>query len=546
MSAAVPSTPEKTLRRLFWKLLFRGRAAQQMQAHRTKKQLSMGLTLFLYTLFGVLPAMTAFMVDTFAFGAFLHAFTFMFASLTLASSAGTMLFMKEEAEILLHRPVTPQQMLRAKAFVLVAFALVLSLALNFAGLIAGVWSKGGTWRFIPAHLVTMVLLMVFSTACIVLVYNACLKWLGREKLDNLLTTLQALLAVVMMLSGQVMPRFLRAETMQHLHLGEGWSLVLPPVWFGALDALLSGAAPWSRVWLPSMLALGITVLTVWLAFSKLAAAYGQGLMLLNESESPPADGKPGRERRRVLTALLKAPPLRWWLRDPVERQAFLLTSAYMARDRELKLKLYPGLAPMLLMPVAMFFSLSGVKHPEVLTWVQGFAACYLAIVPLQAMLMLSRSEHWRAAAFFHVAPLPHWAPLFHGARKAVLGWFTYPILLLQAGILCTMQWSFVPLLMSLPALIFLPAFSLAPAIAKAWIPLSQPAEEQSDSFMGCLFMLVVIALSAAIGALSMWMWKMGGVWFCGFLAVELIVMLGAYAGLSLILQAKPWHVAERE
>lgn len=545
MSASGTPSPEQTLRRIFWKLLFRGRAAQQMQAHKMKKQMSMGVTLFFYAIFGVLPAITAFMVDTFTFASFLHAFTFMFASLTLASSAGTMLFMKEEAEILLHRPVTPQQLLRAKTSVLVAFALILAFALNFAGLITGLWSKGATWRFIPAHLVSTLLLMAFSAACIVLVYNVCLKWFGREKLDNLLTTLQTLLTVAMMLSGQIMPRFLRTETMQHLHLAEGWALALPPVWFGALDALLSGAVPWATAWLPASLALGATGLTVWLAFNKLGSAYGEGLMALNETDGS-AGSESKEQRRRLLPALVKLPLLRWWLRDPVERQSFLLTSAYMARDREIKLKLYPGLAPMLIMPVAMLFSMSGLKHDGFTTWVQAFAACYLAIVPLQAMMLLNRSEHWRAAAFFHAAPLPHWAPLFHGARKAVLAWLTYPILLVQALALCAFQQSLMPLVMALPALIFLPAFSLAPGLVRAWLPLSLPAEEQRDTGTGCLFMAIVMALSMGIGTLSMWMWKLGTVWFSGFLVLETILMLATFTGMSRVLQAKPWQAAEME
>lgn len=540
MSTAGTPSPEQVLRRIFWKLLFRGRAAQQMQTHRVKKQLSMGLTLFFYGLFGVLPAMTAFAVDTFTFASLLHAFTFMFASLTLATSAGTMLFVKEEAEILLHRPVTPQQLLRAKTAVLVAFSLILALALNLAGLITGLWSKGATWRFIPAHLVSTLLLMVFSAACIVLVYNVCLKWFGREKLDNLLTTLQTVLAIVMMCSGQVLPRFIGSQTVQHLKVG-GWALALPPVWFGALDALLSGAAALQAVWIPVSFAVAGTGLVVWLAFGKLGSAYGEGLMALNES-SGTAETESKRRRRRLLPALVNLPPLRWWLRDPVERHAFLLTSAYMARDREIKLKLYPGLAPMLIMPLAMLFSMSGLKHAGATTWVQSFAACYLAIVPLQAMMLLNRSEHWRASAFFQAAPLPHWSPLFHGARKAVLGWLTYPMLVLQGLALAALQKSPTPLFMTLPALIFLPAFSLVPGLVKTWLPLSLPAEEQRDAGAGCLFMAVVMGVSASIGGLAMWMWSLG--WFWPFLAVEALVMLGVTALLSRMLRARPWQAAD--
>ena len=545
MSAAASPSPEKVLRRMFWKLLFRGRAAQQMQSHRTKKQISMGATLLFYALFGLVPCMMAFTMDALTFASLLHGFTFMLASLTLATSSGTMLFMKEEAEILLHRPVTPQQLLRAKAFVLVAFALTLAFSLNLAGLIVGMWSKGSSWRFFPAHVLTTVLLMMFSTGCIVLVYNLCLKWFGRDKLDNLLTTLQTIVSVLMMVSSQLLPRVMGSEAMHHFTAVKGWALALPPVWFGALDALLSGASPWSVVAWPASLAVFSTAAALWLGFGKLSAAYGEGLMALNESSSSvnSTDSKP---KNRWLPKLLQASPFRWWLRDPVERHAFLLTSAYMARDREIKLKLYPGIAPMLIMPVVMLFGMSGLKGSSAATWVQCFAACYLAIIPLQAMMLLHRSEHWRAASFFQTSPLPHWAQLFHGARKAVLAWLTYPILILQAVAFCLLQHSLLPLVMILPALIFLPAFSLVPALTGTWIPFSLPPEEQRDAGTGCLFMAIVMTVSASVGGLAMWMWNLGPFWFSGFTVVEAIAVTVSYSLMNRTIKSREWKTSETE
>ena len=57
---SVPSR-EQVLRSLFWKLLFRGRTAHEAGAHRRRKQWSLGWTLVLYGLFGLMPAVGAFM-----------------------------------------------------------------------------------------------------------------------------------------------------------------------------------------------------------------------------------------------------------------------------------------------------------------------------------------------------------------------------------------------------------------------------------------------------------------------------------------------------
>jgi len=542
MRTAVVPSPASVLRGLFWRLLFRGRAAQQAgSAQKGRRQMGLGVTLLIYALVGMMPAAFAFNSSLLVFGSVLHGFTFMFASLTLASSAGTMLFMKEEAEILLHRPVTPQQMLQAKCAVLTGFALLLALALNLAGLVAGLWCKAATWRFIPAHLFSTALLMLFSAASIILVYNTCLRWFGRERFDNLLATLQSLLAIVMILSGQIMPRLMKMDTFQHVDGISGWMLALPPVWFGALDALIGGSnMQVPGMWLAAGLALVVTALTCWLALEKLGHAYGQGLMSLNESVGiVKENSRPRGVRMRQWASL---PPLRWWLRDPVERQAFLLTAAYLARDREIKLRLYPGVAPMLLMPLVLLMTGGSGKGGFDATMImQGFATCFLGMVSLQAMLFLGCSEHWRASAFFHTAPLPHWTPLFHGSRKAVLLFMSFPVLILQVVALCSLKQSLAPLALSLPALFFLPTFSMITGVMGRWLPLSRPPEEIKNSAVGCLMMALAAVAAAIVGGLGSWAWHAG--WFWPFLGLEALLMLLAAHWMERSMRKSRWEAA---
>ena len=44
----------------------------------------------------------------------------------------------------------------------------------------------------------------------------------------------------------------------------------------------------------------------------------------------------------MLDRLVEVPLVRWWLRDPVERAAVRLCGAYLLRDRDVKLRVYPG------------------------------------------------------------------------------------------------------------------------------------------------------------------------------------------------------------
>ncbi|MFM7805526.1 MAG: hypothetical protein ACKPGK_13660, partial [Verrucomicrobiota bacterium] len=230
---------------------------------------------------------------------------------------------------------------------------------------------------------------------------------------------------------------------------------------------------------------------------------------------------------------------------PVERHAFKLTAAYLMRDREVKLRLYPGIAPMLIMPIFMTFTggRGGKSAFDATTMLQGFATCFLGMVPMQAMMFLGCSEQWRASAFFHTAPLPHWTPLFHGSRKAVLACLTFPVLILQTAILCGMQRSPAPLTLSLPAVLFLPAFSLVTGVIQQWLPLSKPSEEVKNTASGCLMMAGTMAAAGIVGGLASWMWHIGYFW--PFLVIEAVVMFGASFLMKHLMRDTPW-VAMKE
>jgi hypothetical protein len=51
-----------------------------------------------------------------------------------------------------------------------------------------------------------VLEALFCTSCVVLVYQLCLRWFGRERLEGVMTAAQVLVSVGAVLCGQILPR----------------------------------------------------------------------------------------------------------------------------------------------------------------------------------------------------------------------------------------------------------------------------------------------------------------------------------------------------
>jgi len=524
------------LRKLFLTLFLRGRGARGLRKEAAPKSVGskLALTLLFYALFGLM-ALAFLRQPVFTLAVYLHGMTLMFLGMFVASSAGEVLFNKEEADILMHRPVTARALLWAKIGVLVQVSLWLAGAFNLAGLFAGVAAPDGGWLFPLAHVLSTILEALFCTSCVVLVYQLCLRWLGRERLDALMTTAQVLMAVVFVIASQVVPQLIgRVGGNMTVRLDSWWVWLLPPAWFAGLDDALAGSrAPGSGV----LAAVGVVVTasTLWLAFGKLTRNYGAGLQALNETTRT----RPGRQAgRRWLHRFVHAPPLCWWLKDSVVRASFLLTAAYLLRDRDVKLRVYPGLVPMLIMP---FIFLLRERGHDGASFGVSFAGSYLGLIPLLGLGFLQYSQQWHAAEIFRVAPIPGPAPLCHGTRHAVLCLLTFPVLVAYALILWLVGIRGSHLLLLLPGLIALPVYALVPCLGGKAVPLSLPTEEAKSAGRG-LQMVAVMMVSFLLAGLATWSWSAG--WFPWFLLVETILAIGIYVAMRASLARARWAPLE--
>lgn len=517
--APVPR-PDRTLTKLFLTLFLRGRGARGLRVQTAPKSVGSKLaaTLALYALIGLM-AVALLHQPVFALALYLHAMTFMFLGMFVAASAGGVLFNKEEADILMHRPVTPRVLLRAKVGVIVWISLWIAVAFNLAGLFVGVAATDGGWLFPLVHLASTGLEALFCAGSVVLLYQLCLRWFGRDRLEGLMTTAQVLMAVGTVVSGQLAPRLIgQAGMVMKGQLDSWWIWLLPPAWFAGVDDALAGRGS-GPAWALAAIAVLSTSLVLWLAVSKLARDYETGLQGLNESTgSRPA----GKARRRWLHALVHSPPLSWWLKDSVSRASFLLTAAYLARDRDLKLRVYPGLAPLLVLP--LMFLLPG-RGGNAGGFPVAFAGSYLGLLPLMSLSLIQHSQQWHAAEIFRAAPIPGPAPLCHGARKAVLCLLTLPVLGFYILLVASVGLKISQLALLLPGLIALPVYALIPALGGHGVPLSLPTEEANSAGRGLQMILVMIA-SMALAGLASWAWSAG--WFIWLLLAETALLSLSY------------------
>ncbi|MGN6368015.1 MAG: hypothetical protein ACTHN5_07125 [Phycisphaerae bacterium] len=489
----VPAT-SRTLRRLFLTLFLRGRSARGLKKDAAPKSLGRKLwaTLLTYGMMGFLACLFIHK-PVFALAVYMHAMTFVFLGMFVAASAGEVLFNKEEADILLHRPIDPKALLWAKVRVLVEVSLWIAGAFNLVTLVVGMFASNGDWRFPLVHAFATTLEALFCTACVVIVYQLCLRWFGRQRLEGLMTTAQVVIAIAAVMTGQLLPQLLiRPNGVQMFTERSWWIALLPPAWFAGLDDALAGS-PTIGAGILGLTALLATTLVLLLSFGKLAGDYEAGLQTLNEGQGRL---KKSGERRRWLDRLVAVPPLSWWLRDPVERASFLLMAAYMLRDRDVKLRLYPGIAPILVIPLIFMIRGHDAGAPGSGMFGPAFTFAYLGLLPMLALNILQYSQQYQASDIFRAAPIAGPGKIMNGARRAVMLLLTLPVGIAFVG----MVWAMSPVAggfwLALPGVMALPLFSLVPHLLGGSIPLSRPSEEAKSASRG---MTVIVAMICALG-----------------------------------------------
>lgn len=491
------------------------------------------LTLLFYVLAGSLSLMM-FGQSVFSLSLYLHGAALFFIGMFVASSAGEVLFNKEESEILLHRPVSPRAMLWAKVAVLLQVSLWLALAFNVVPLVAGCFKERIGWMFVPAHLVSATVSAMFCTGAVVLIYQLCLKWFGRERLDGLMTFAQVLMTMVLVLGGQIAPhlaKFLPSEV--RLGADTWWLVLLPPAWFAGLDEVLMGRGN-ATSWALAAAGLAVTGLILALAFGKLAASYGSGLRTLGESGAtrPATAGKP-----RALQRLASLPLIAWWVRNPLERCGFLLAGGYLLRDRDVKLRLYPGVAPMVLMPVALMLTTmrggsGNVGHSMLMVF-----GGYIAMVPMTAMNLLQFSQNWQAADVFHITPTHGPGRIIIGARKAIGVFLVLPSLLVLMTGAILISGDLGSVMALLPGMIALPMYARIGCFAMTGVPLSQPVEDAKGAKRGLVVFFASLSVFA-LGGIAAAAQSFG--YYVPFLIVEIIVVLIASVLMDLRTRALRW------
>jgi hypothetical protein len=488
-----------------------GRAFMQFGAREyVRSNAALLMLTGMYVLFGFLMGAVVFAtpLDVFHYSTFIHTFTLLVVALAILAESGNVIFSEKETDVLGHLPIGSRTYFAAKVLNLFLFTLLLAAAANLFPALLGVWAIDANWMFGLAHAFASALVALFATALIVVSYGLLMRFVSRERFDNIITYSQVALILFFMLGFQILPRVLGANAMYFTPGFRWYYLLYPPAWFAGVTEILVGHV--EPRWLVfAGLAMVVLVALGAVALRKVARDYASFVSSLAYSESATASTPRGSRAAGLRAeASVTSAWKRLFLANTTERAVFELVSTYLRRNREVKVRLYPSLAYFIFIPLLAVLT-EGLPDPFAQEGLRTYPLmgalmiCYVALTAIEGMIF---SEHHPAAYIYRVAPVETLGDIHNGFRKAVMVWIALPGFAMVFGLYAILWRN--PLhaaLVLLPWMFITPAVLLVPFLGREALPLArkyQKGQQTARNFAVFLFCFLGLSVVAVIQVIA--------------------------------------------
>jgi hypothetical protein len=327
----------------------------------------------------------------------------------------------EDLDVIGHQPIPARTYSAARLTNLLAYVLLMTVALNLFPAIMGLGLRDTGWLYLPAYVAAAFLGNLAVTGVILLLYTIGKSGRPRDAVREVLSWTQTVLIMIAFYGGQMVLRDSQDRLEMAAYNLPSWVMYLPPAW---LTSFVDSTAPTSEGVKWWILGAGLLVnIILWtLVIRRVSVVYAR---------MQPA----GTGRQRTTLPALKEPGrlngalTRVRLVSRAESAAFWLCSTMLRRDQDLRMRSWPSLGVAIaLVLVGLFTGQLGdpfvSRNPA--TSVLPVASLYLLAYPLPTIINnLNFSRDHNASWLLWSAPVRDRVAFAEGMRKAV----TYRILL---------------------------------------------------------------------------------------------------------------------
>lgn len=373
------------------------------------------LTLVGYTFFGLyFGVIVAVMPSTLTAMTLAHSFVMVMVGMSLVGDYSTVLLDTTDNAVMQPRPVTGRTLLVARVVHVALYLSLMSFSLSLCTMVVAAFKIHLLAPVVFAATLGLSMCLVVFLASTM--YLLAMRVASAERVRDIITWVQIVLAVVMVGGYQILPRMMGADALKSMTLESAtWVYFYPPAWFAAPIDLLAGHVTLMNLFLSTEAVL-IPILAMLVVVRVLAPTFNKSMLAL-EAQAPvkpvaiPAAGRPTTLSSRLA---------RLTCRNEEMQAAFDMVWQLCARDRQFKRRVYPSVAMMAVMAVAFLFNTGGKSEPVLQKLRESnwyLIALYLASLPTATVIaQVALTEQPEAAWIYRLLPIAR------PGRIIVAGW----------------------------------------------------------------------------------------------------------------------------
>ncbi|WP_152396503.1 hypothetical protein [Paenibacillus guangzhouensis] len=410
---------------------------------------------------------------------------FMMTSSMISDFSSVLLDVRDKS-ILSTKAVHPRTISMAKALHIVNYLVIITTVLMAPVWVVSIIRYGIVFGLI--FLVEIILLDLLILVLTALVYFGVLRIFDGEKLKDMINYVQIGLSIGLVIGYQIVIRSFDLMQIDFDWVPAWWNLLLPPIWYAAPFALLTGMTN-PYVIAMTVLAVCAPILAV-AVYIRSLPKFEQHLMKLTYQGG---DGKVA--ERRGLHVLAKV------LCTSREEQAFFrFVMRMIGSEREFKLKVYPSLGVAFILPFVLLFNTLRSGGLAELSSSSMYYTIYFCLMVIPTCIAMAKfSGRHKGAWIYHVAPVQDVSAFHRALTKVVLLRMFIPVFLIQALVFIALFGSHIVPDLFVVVLSAIVYTSLCYKFMTKSLPFSEPiAESQQATGWGIMPYLLMIAPFTAI------------------------------------------------
>jgi len=376
-------------------------------------------SLWVYALYGIILIPFILIGDNYAFQMSIVFGLIMFILMTsMISDFSTVLLDVRDKNILLTKPINSRTISAAKVVHVMIYMTFITGAFVAIPFVVSLFRHGLLFSLL--FFVELLLVMLLIIVLTALIYLFVLRFFDGERLKDIINYVQILLSVGVIVGYQVVIRSFDVFDLDMVYSFSWWHLFIPPLWYGATFDLVLEQNNSAPMIVFGALALIVPIIAIYI-YSRLMPSFERNLEKLLSDTSKRKD-----KVNRLDNLLAKV-----MCRNKEENVFFRFAARMMKREREFKLKVYPGIGIAIVFPFIFIFNELRERTIADISTGRLFLFIYFCNILIPTVVhMLRFSDSYKGSWLLKAAPLERLSAAYSGALKALLVKIYIPVFLL--------------------------------------------------------------------------------------------------------------------